>query len=101
MVCLATATAAHLCRRVRCRSANTPAISRIAKPLRILAAERADTVCDWTAEWWPALAPRFQPARKAKGVDLGSPGSVPLYAFRPLHLSSRISDHSRFIPNML
>src|ERR1700683_2703196 len=101
MVCLATVAAAHLCGRVRCCSARASNVAGVAEPVRLLAAQGADTLRDWAAQWWLTLAPRFPPVGKSKGVGPAVPEFVPMPAFRPLPLPARGGDYRRFIANLL
>src|ERR1700757_1650093 len=99
MARLATIAAPHLCGRVRCRSAHNADDTGPAEPFRFLSAQGAYTLCDRAAKWWFALASRFSPARKPKGMDRQPSESVSISAIHSLYLSSRGSDHSCLVPN--
>src|SRR5271168_1745293 len=101
MVCLAPVAATHLCRRVRRRFARASDVAGFAEPVRLLAAQGAYTLRDRAAQWRLALASRFPPAGKPKGVGREVSEFVPIPAFRPLHLSARGCDHRRLIANLL
>src|SRR5437764_1843433 len=98
MVRLATVAAPHLGRRVRCRSAPHAHDSGPAESFRFFAAQGTYTLRDRSPQRWFALASRLQPAREPKGMGLQPAESVSTPAFRSLHVSSRGSDHSRFVP---
>src|SRR4029453_15758697 len=100
MVRVETVAASHLRGRVRCRPAHPTDDTGVAESLRFLPAKGAYTLRDRTTQWRFALAVRFSPAREPKGMGLWLKESVPISAFRSLHLSQRGSDHSRFVPNV-
>src|SRR5205823_4802130 len=100
MVRLATVAAPHLSRRVRCRSAPHAHDTGSAESFRFFAAQGTYTLRDRSTQRWFALASRLQPAREPKGMDFQPAESVSTPAFRSLYLSSRGSDHSRFVPNV-
>src|SRR5205807_10601513 len=97
MVRLEAVAAPHLCGRVRCRSAHHAYDSGDTQSFCFLSAERSCTVRDRAPQWWLALAAGFYPAREPKRMGLWLKESVPISAFRSLHLSSRASDHSRLV----
>src|SRR5206468_6979922 len=100
MACLATVAAPHFCGRVRCRSTHHAHDTGHTQSFCFLPAERSCTFSDRAAQWWLALAARFYPAREPKGMGLRLKESVPISAFRSLHLSPCDSDHSRLVPNV-
>src|SRR5436309_2067965 len=71
-----------------------------AESFRFFPAQGTYTLRDRSPQRWFALASRLQPAREPKGMGLQPAESVSISAFRSLHLSSRGSDHSRFVPNV-
>src|SRR5205823_14850716 len=100
MVRLATVAAPHLGPRVRCRSAPPAHDGGPAESFRFFPAQGTYTLRDRSPQRWFALASRLQPAREPKGMGGRPAESVSISAFRSLHLSSRGSDHSRFVPNV-
>src|SRR6266516_6727061 len=100
MARLATVAAPHLCGRVRCCSAHHAYDTVLAEPFRFLPAQGAYTFCARSAKWWFALASRFSPARKPKGMDCQPSESVSIFAFRSLYVSSCGSDLSCFVPDV-
>src|SRR5512133_440876 len=100
MVRVETVAASHLRGRVRCRPAHPTDDTGVAESFCFLPTQGAYTLRDRTAQWRFALAARFSPARKAKGMDRQPAECVSISAFRSLHLSQRGSDNSRFVPNV-
>src|ERR1700759_1447384 len=87
-------------RRIRCRSSRNADDSVVTESFCFLSAEGTYTFRYWSAEWWFALAARFQPTRKPEGMDLESAESVSVSSICSFYLSSRCCDHRGVIANL-